>query len=280
MDGLLLDSIEDKKDKATVERNVGIISTWIIASLRNQQYLSLRELNADIQTCLKEFNSKPFQKREGSRATVFEEEKTYLLPLPEHHYELAEWKIATVQFNYHIAVDGNNYSVPYEYIKQKVNLRLTKRVVEILFAGNRIASHKRLYGRKGQYSTYEEHMPSDHREYTLWNAERFINWAEKIGEHTRDVVRFLLSRNQVEQQGYKSCMALLKLSDTHSALKLERACEKALSFTCRPSLKSIQIILNSAQINQPQTGLAPGIQETFVSRFTRGGEYYRRKGES
>jgi len=272
--------INSPKGKATVERNVGIISTWIIASMRNQQFLSLWELNTDIQLRLKEFNSKPFQKREGSRAGVFEEEKMYLLSLPEHHYELAEWKIATVQFNYHIAVDGNNYSVPYEYIKQKVNIRLTKRVVEVFFAGNRISSHTRLYGRTGQYSTYEEHMPKGHREYAVWNGERFLNWAGKIGEHTKTVVQFFLSRSQVEQQEYKSCMALLKLSETHSALRLEQACEKALSFTSRPSLKSIQIILKSGQANQPQTGLAPVLQETSASRFTRGGEYYRRKEES
>jgi transposase len=269
--------VNSPKGKATVERNVGIISTWIIASLRNQQFLSIWELNEEIRLRLKEFNSKPFQKREGSRAAVFEEEKTYLPPLPEHPYELAEWKIATVQFNYHIAVDGNNYSVPYEYIKQKVNLRLTKRVVEIFFAGNRIASHTRLYGRTGQYSTIEEHMPKEHKEYAAWNGERFLNWAGKIGEHTKMVVKFLLSRNQVEQQGYKSCMALLKLSDTHSALRLEQACEKALSFTSRPSLKSIQIILASFQTNIPQVKPVSNLQEIPASRFTRGSEYYQRK---
>ena len=126
------------KDKATVEGNVGIISTWIIAALRNQQFLSLWELNTAIRSKLEEFNSKPFQKKEGSRKSIFEEERLFLLPLPEYPYELAVWKIATVQFNYHITVEGGNYSVPYEYIKQKVNVRLTKRLVEVFYAGNRI----------------------------------------------------------------------------------------------------------------------------------------------
>ena len=104
--------VRSPKDKATVERNVGIISTWIIAALRNQQFLSLWELNTAIRSNLTEFNAKPFQKKEGSRLTVFEEERLFLIPLPEQHYELAEWKIATVQFNYHITVEGGNYSVP------------------------------------------------------------------------------------------------------------------------------------------------------------------------
>jgi transposase len=76
--------VRSPKDKATVEGNVGIISTWSTAALRNQQFLSLWELNAAIRPKLAEFNAKPFQKKEGSRATLFEEERLFLLPLPEH----------------------------------------------------------------------------------------------------------------------------------------------------------------------------------------------------
>lgn len=70
------------KDKPTVEGSVGIISTWILAAMRNQQFLSLRELNAAIREKLKAFLEKPFQKKDGSRATLFAEEKPFLLPLP------------------------------------------------------------------------------------------------------------------------------------------------------------------------------------------------------
>ena len=272
--------VRSPKDKATVEGNVGVISTWITAALRNQQFLSLWELNTAIRSKLIEFNSKPFQKKEGSRKSAFEEERLFLLPLPEHPYELAVWKIATVQFNYHITVEGENYSVPYEYIKQKVNVRLTKRLVEVFFAENRIASHPRLSGRPSQYSTYEDHMPKEHREYVAWNGERFLSWAEKIGEHTKTLVQLFLSRNQIEQQSYKSCIALLKLSDSYSALRLEQACKRALSFTERPSLKSIQIILKSGQDNLPQAEPVPAILETPSRAFTRGRDYFKRKEEN
>ena len=123
-------------------------------------------------------------------------------------------------------------------------------------------------------------MPKNHREYVSWNGERFLNWAEKIGEHTKTVVQLFLSRNEVEQQGYKSCMALLKLSDTHSALRLEQACTKALSYTERPSLKSIQIILKSGQANILQAGTVTNLPETPSHTFTRGREYYQRKEET
>lgn len=89
--------------------------------------------------------------------------------------------MATVQYNYHISAERMNYSVPYEYIKQQVDVRLTQTTVEIFFAGTRIASHLRLHGRPNQYSTVDGHMPPDHQAYLQWNGERFIRWAEQIG---------------------------------------------------------------------------------------------------
>ena len=125
--------IRAPKDKPNAEGSVGKISTWITAALRNEQFFSLPELNAAIREKLYDFANKPFQKREGSRYSVFHEEELPLLnPLPLHPYELAEWKQATVQFNYHIAIDSMYYSVPFEYIKRKVDVRITDTMVEIL----------------------------------------------------------------------------------------------------------------------------------------------------
>ena len=163
------------KDKPSVEGTVGVITTWILAAIRNQQFLSLRELNLAIKDKLHTFNNKPFQKKDGSRATEFTEERLFLQPLPVSVFELATWKIATVQYNYHISVDLQNYSVPYEYIKQKVDVRMTKNVVEVFVGGNRICSHQRLYGRPNQYATTEAHMPADHQKYVQWNGDRFRN---------------------------------------------------------------------------------------------------------
>ena len=264
------------KDKAFVEGSVGVVSTWILAALRNQQFLSLRELNQAIREKLEAFNHRPFQKKEGSRASEFKEEKLFLLPLPDHPFELSEWKTATVQYNYHITVDHMNYSVPYEYIKQKVDVRLTSSTVEIYFCGTRIASHLRLRGRPNQYSTQEEHMPLEHAAYLQWNGDRFLRWADSIGEYTSVVVRNFLTSHKVEQQGYKSCMTLLKLAEHYSSSRLEDACKKALSFTPSPSLKSVQAVLKSEQdlLNEEEPALEQTAQR--VHKFTRGAEYYKR----
>ena len=113
--------VRTPKDKPNAEGTVGNISTWITAALRNEQFFSLAELNRAIREKLEQFNQRLFQKKEGSRLDLFlEDEKPLLSPLPATHFELSDWKTATVQFNYHISVDGMLYSVPYEYIKKKV----------------------------------------------------------------------------------------------------------------------------------------------------------------
>lgn len=181
------------KDKATVEGTVGVISNFILGALRNRQFLSLAELNKAIFERLEAFNHKPFQKKDGSRASVFEEEKPFLLPLPKRPFELSEWKIATVAPNYHISVDKQNYSVPYEYIKQKADVRITRSTVEVFFGDKRICSYPRLYGIPNQYSTVEAHMPPNHQQYVQWNGDRFRNWAAKIGVNTNTVIAISLS---------------------------------------------------------------------------------------
>lgn len=186
-------------------------TTFILAALRNRQFLSLLELNKAIWDRLETFNHKPFQKREGSRASSFAEERPFLRPLPPRPFELATWKVATVGPNYHISVERMNYSVPFEYIKQKVDVRLTKATVEVFYGGNRICSHPRLYGRFNQYSAIQEHMPPEHQKYVQWNGERFIYWAGKVGSNTQVAVQAILSGYKVEQQGYKSCMGLRQI---------------------------------------------------------------------
>lgn len=267
------------KDKPNAEGSVGNISTWITAALRDGQFFSLPELNCAIREKLEAFSHRPFQKKEGSRYELFRDEELPLLaPLPATPYELAEWKQATVQFNYHISCDGMLYSVPYEYIKRKVDVRVTDKTIEVFYNHNRIASHRRLHGSKGQYSTITEHMPKDHLEYLEWNGDRFRKWAERIGVNTCTVVHAILNSQRVEQQSYRSCMGLLKLADKYSVDRLESACKKALSYTATPSYKSIKNILAVGQDKLIQESNITHTSETTQNKhaLTRGADYYRR----
>lgn len=258
------------KDKAAVEGRVGQVTTHIIAKLRNHQFFDLYEMNMAIRETLENFNNAPFQKKEGSRSSVFtDEECPFLRPLPQCPYEYAEWRKSTVQLNYHITLDYQNYSVPYEYVRKRVDVRLTSHIVEIYSEGRRIASHKRLIGRRAQYSTLEEHMPKNHQLYSQWDGNRFRRWSAKCGNSVHTVVERLLASYRVEEQAYKSCLSLLKLSDKYGSQRLETACELALQQVPSPRYKLIQNILVTQQdikIEKP----ASRSQNAFV----RGAAYY------
>jgi transposase len=235
------------KDKPSAEGTVGVISTWIIAALRHQKFFSFDELNGAIRQKLDEFNNRPFQKRKGSRLSAFEEEeKNFLMPLPASPYETAVWSTATIQPDYLITAGNCKYSVPYELIGREVEIRATEECIEVFYHNNRIASHVRAtYSRDPIYNP--EHMPENHRRYLNYNEESFKQWAQDIGQSTLVVVKTFLYAHKVPQQGYKSCASMMKLADRFTPLRLEAACQKALSYTPNPSLKNITTILNNGQ---------------------------------
>ena len=264
------------KDKAAVEGTVGQLTSRIIAKLRDKKFFSLAELNRAVSRELEVFNDRPFQKREGSRSSVYaEEELPFMKSLPPRPYEFATWKVATVQLNYHVAVDGQYYSVPYAYAKKKVDVRLTNNVVEAFYQGTRICSHIRLHGRAGQYDTNPDHMPENHRLFGEWNAERFKRWAETIGPSAKEVVDRLFASYRVEEQAYKGCLSLLKLADKYSAVRLENACKLALAHVPNPRYKNIRLILEAGQdVSKPSNKVISDAANANVYTHLRGAAYY------
>ncbi|WP_415980264.1 IS21 family transposase [Faecalicoccus pleomorphus] len=270
--------VRKPKDKGAVEGTVRNITTAILGHLRKRKFFSFEELNKAILIELEKFNKNPFQKREGSRKSVFEEEeKAFLRPLPEHDFELSQWKKATVQMNYHVAVDKMNYSVPYEYVGKKVEVKITKSKIDIYYKGTLICTHKRMYGRKNQYSTVIEHMPKDHQMYT-WNGDRFKRWANNIGPSTYQMIESLLSQYKVEEQSYKGCLSLLKLSEKYSEARLENACKLALSNITKPSYKNIRLILQSGQ-DLKEEEKQKNREEDYKYAYVRGKEYYGKNNQ-
>jgi len=93
---------------------VQVCERWIVAALRNRKFFSLTDLNQAIRELLVRMNERPFRKRDGSRASLFHSlEKPALAPLPAERFDMSQWSRATVNIDYHIAFDGNFYSVPY-----------------------------------------------------------------------------------------------------------------------------------------------------------------------
>ena len=237
--------VRKPRDKAAVEIGVQIVQRWILAALRKRAFYSLGELNEAIAVLLDVFNRKPFKKLPGNRYTRFLElDQPALRPLPATDYEMAEWKRATVNIDYHIEFEKHRYSVPYQLVGETVDVRYTARTVEILLHGQRVAAHKR-NSHVGGFSTLEAHRPKAHQK-TEWTPSRLIHWGGQIGPETGAFVERLLVVRPHPEQGFRSALALLKLAKEFSPPRLEAACKMALAMNVA-SAKVVKNILRAGR---------------------------------
>ena len=260
------------RDKAKVETGVQVVERWILARFRDQTFFSIEELNSAIHEGLKLLNNKPFQKLEGTRLSLFKTlDKPALKPLPEKPYEFATWKKARVNIDYHIEVEKNFYSVPYQLVKREVDVRITATTVEILFKRKRIASHRRLFG-KGRFTTLSEHRPEAHKKHLEWTPSRIINWAKETGPNTAELVKYIMEIRPHPEQGFRSCLGIIRLGDRYSKNRLENAAKRALSIGS-PSYRSVKSILEKGldKVSLEQKSNVSPIKHPNI----RGPHYYR-----
>ena len=278
--------VRKPKDKSKVEKGVQVVEGQILAPLRNRTFFSLAEANEAIALLLQEVNTKQMQKQPWSRKELFEDlEKPVLRELPKETYVLAYWKHATVHLDYHVALDGFYYSVPYQYARKRVDLRYTQSSVEVYYKNKRIATHLRKQVNKGRkHVTVKEHMPAQHRYRDEWTPQRFINWAEKIGPYTAEFITKLMNSRKHPEQSFRACLGVLRLGDSYTEERLEAACHRAC-FLQTYSYQSIESILkhklDSEQLPTPAKP-AEHHQEATQQHHqnVRGPDYYQKEQQS
>ncbi len=245
--------VRHPQDKGLVERSVGFSTTWITAAMRERKFFSIAEVKEAVAERLEFINNKPFQKLPGCRTEAYlNEEKEFMLPLPATPYEPAIWLQSKVGNDYLISDGKNKYSVPFDLIGEKVQIRLTRNTVEVFFKGSRMTSHKRLDVCRMKPVIKTDHMPENHKKYLSYNADEFMNWAKDIGKSVSDVVESFLSIGDVPEQGYKSCISLMKLCERYGKKKLNSVCERILCITSAPKIRNIASLLKSDGNNDVQ----------------------------
>jgi len=248
--------IKEPTDKASVEGTIGWLETWLLEWLRDQEpFDSFAALNQKVTERIAILVKRPFQKRAGSRESVFLElDKPALRPLPPLPYEIAQYQSRRVPDNYHLQYDNFYYSVPYEYFKQDVTLRITTFMIEVYDCNfKRIALHTRRYT-GSRYVTINDHMPAHHKFKAMldrYDGERYRSWASSIGEHTFFVIDTLLSTAEIQETAYRSCMGILQFAKEYGTYRLEAACKKASELSSC-SYSTIYNILKNRQENIKQ----------------------------
>lgn len=261
------------KDKPKAENGVLIVSRWILARLRHHTFYSLEDLNKSIADLLKELNHKPFQKIPGSRHSQFMEfEKPALLPLPLQPYRYAQFKRLRVGADYHVEVDKHYYSVPHQYARQEVEVRISAHTIEVFGQGKRIASHER-QPHSGA-TTCPLHMLPSHRHHKEWSPEACLKWAMETGPSTYDFILYILNNKRHIRQVYRLFLGLLKLSRYFGSERLEKACQRAV-FYGRYSYKTLSVFLEKRLDQEALPELPLEENQPLDHVNIRGSHYYQ-----
>jgi transposase len=261
------------QDKAKVEVGVQVVERWILARLRNRRFFTLTELNQAIGQLLSELNQRPFKKLPGCRRSAFEAlDAPALKPLPAQAMVLAQFKPARVNIDYHVAFEGHYYSVPHQHVGAGVELRITATTLEVLLRRQRIAAHARS-ARVGGFTTVAEHMPASHRAHRQWTPVKLIAWGERIGAATGAVVRWQMEHRAHPEQGYRTCLGLMRLAREYGEARLEAACARAQSIRA-PHYRSVKSIL-ACGLDRQDASLLGGADSPMPSHDNvRGPGYY------
>lgn len=268
--------IRAPKDKASVENTVAHVATWVIAGLRDRRFATLPELRAAIIERVAAYNAEEFQKRPGSRASVFAaEEQPLLTPLPQVVYEISRWVYGRrVARNGHVVWERNHYSVPFAHIGTKVDLRITDRVLQAYRGTERLSSHLLLpEGTANAYRTNDADLPNGGR-YQPWDAPRVREWAGRIGPSALVVINRIFESVPVDEQGLDAGLAVLRLARRYSAERVEAACRIGLAGPVRsPRYAHLKPILATGQDKAAELR-PPQEQRVEHGGYVRGASYY------
>jgi transposase len=262
------------RDKAKVEVAVQIAQRWILARLRHETFFSLATLNQRIRELLDELNRRIMRHYRASRRELFEQlDRPALTPLPEKRFEHAAWKFVRPNIDYHVELAGHYYSVPFTLRHERLDLCHTATTVEVFHKGRRVASHRRSHLR-GRHTTVPEHMPKSHQAHLEWSPERISRWAQSIGPSTRQLVEAIFADRPHPEQGYRSCLGILRLAKRYGDPRLEAACQRALAVAAR-SYRHVESILKHGLDRLPATAEAPREALPATHANLRGRDYYR-----
>jgi transposase len=247
--------VRKPRDKAKVEAGVLLAERWILARLRNRRFFSLAEANAEIRRLVAAINNRPFKKLPGSRTELFGIlERPAMKALPANRYEFARWRIGIkVNVDYHVDVDRHYYSVPYQLVGRRVDVRVTATAVEVFCSSGRVASHLRR-GVVGGHTTELSHMPKSHRRHAEWTPSRIVAWAKHTGPATAALAEAILAARPHPEQGYRSVLGIIRLADRYGAERVEAACRRALfvrSFSYRSVEQILRHGLDKAPLPEP-----------------------------
>ena len=237
--------VRKPRDKAAVESAVNTVNKRVIGYLAEEVWTSLADLNDAIAERVREINEDIRRADGTTRWERFSaEEAASLRPLPDEQFTEVVWKEVKAGRNYHIACESQYYSVPHALAGRLLRVRMGTARVTVFDGADIVCEHRRLQGRKGQYSTLAEHVPAAHREISgLWSRRWFTDRARSYGPATVAVIEQILDRHTIEAQGYLDAQNILSGLGKKNRARLEAACQEIINAGAYPTYTTVKRVL-------------------------------------
>ncbi len=213
------------RHKGKIERGIGYVKS---NALKGRTFTSLAEQNRHLQTweaSVADTRIHGTTRRQVKE--VFEQaEKPALLPMPASRFDLFQEAMRSVHRDGHVEIKGAYYSVPPEFLGQRVWARWDGRTVRLLDQKMRpIAMH--VQRPPGTFSTQAVHIVPE----KIGGIERGTTWllrrVECIGPHATQWAQSMLQNRGIE--GIRVLMGLVALTNKHRRDQIEQACQIAQS---------------------------------------------------
>ena len=260
------------RDKPTAENAVKLIYQRVYAKLRNQVFFSLYDLNTALAQGVKEHNQTRMQQCDFSREETFlAQEKQFLKPLPEAGFALKYYADLTVMPNncIYLARDKHYYSVPFQYIGNRVHLVYTRTLVQIYREGSCIATHQR--STAAGYTTSIEHFGSTHQHHMRRSPAYYIGKAHEKSAALALLVERIFELEKIPELAFRNCDALLSLQRKTDPVVFEKACIIARDNDLMSYKRLQAIIAQCALLEDPNQMTIPFPKHGNI----RGKDYYQ-----
>jgi transposase len=157
---------------------------------------------------------------------MFDEEKSMLLPLPPHPYDIGTPVELRASPQFRVKVDTNTYSVPHRYAGAKLTVRTYPDRICIYYEHNLIARHTRRYDRHKDYED-PDHAKGliDHRSKARDQKLflRFLNLSSKAQDYYCELEKRRFNpRHHIQK--------IVALSEIYSQDAVDRAIQDACFF--------------------------------------------------
>jgi len=230
------------KGKATVEKHVQYLETWLLEELKKNTFSSFTAANNAVKQIIAVLNDEIPQGWTYSRKEMFERyDKPHMKALSDGSFTACDYvSFSRVPENYHLLYDDHYYSVFYTYYNKPVILKATMTEIRICDQNNRlICTHQRSYKKFPKYITKDEHMEPSHRFYKEVNqhdGDYYRRWASSIGKEMYTLIDTVLHSVRHEEQTYNSCNGILHMCDGISKVIANSAARKCIELnSCKYS---------------------------------------------